>query len=86
MVNSQQFVYNFYFYLENYMLILILIFTIGGNMNSFIRYCTAGLVGALTFLSLSAYANITVLAWPGGPAEGALKKFIQNRQPTEWVS
>ena len=26
MTNSQQFVYNFYFYLENYMLILILIF------------------------------------------------------------
>ena len=60
------------------MLILILIFTIGGNMNSFIRYCTAGLVGVLTFLSLSAYANITVLAWPGGPAEGALKKVVDN--------
>ena len=48
-------------------------------MNSFIRYCTAGLVGTLTFLSLSAYAaNITVLAWPGGPAEGALKKVVDN--------
>ena len=47
-----------------------------------IKYLRVGLVGALMFFSISASANITVLAWPGGPAEGALKKVVDNYNKT----
>ena len=47
-------------------------------MKSFFNYLNTALITILTFLSLSVSANITVLAWPGGPAEEALRKVVDN--------
>ena len=46
------------------------------------NYLTCGLIGVLTLLSITASANITVLAWPGGPAEEALRKVVENYNKT----
>ena len=48
------------------------------KINSLIKYLNMVLIGALTLFTISASANITVLAWPGGPAEGALKKVVDK--------
>ena len=45
-------------------------------MKSIIKYITIYFVSS--FVLLSSASAITVLAWPGGPAEGALKKVVDN--------
>ena len=45
-------------------------------MKSIIKYITIYFVSS--FVLLSSASAITLLAWPGGPAEGALKKVVDN--------
>ena len=49
-------------------------------MKSIIKYITIYFVSS--FVLLSSASAITVLAWPGGPAEGALKKVVDNYNKT----
>jgi multiple sugar transport system substrate-binding protein len=52
------------------------------NIISLTKYLKLALISAVTLISLSASANITVLAWPGGPAEEALRKVVDNYNKT----
>ena len=45
------------------------------KINLLIKYLNIFLIGFLTLFTISASANITVLAWPGGPAEGAAGRY-----------
>ena len=52
-------------------------------MKFLLKHINAFLVGLFVLISLSVSANnITVLAWPGGPAENALKKVVDNYNKT----
>ena len=52
-------------------------------MKFLLKHTTAFLAGLFVLISLSVSANnITVLAWPGGPAETALKKVVDNYNKT----
>ena len=52
------------------------------KIKSLINSLVVGLFTAITLLSISASANITVLAWPGGPAEEALRKVVDHYNKT----
>jgi multiple sugar transport system substrate-binding protein len=52
-------------------------------MKFLLKHITVLLTGLFVLISLSVSANnITVLAWPGGPAETALKKVVDNYNKT----